>query len=92
MTNITIRTTDKFKKGNSKMFKTKKSKNYKTLSKLHKDLSSLYTMTEIEQEAFDLCYQNGKDCGRITCIISLILDKFQLVLKELESMLSKQRL
>ncbi len=73
------------------MYRTKKSKNYKILSRLHKDLSALYNMTEIEQEALDLCYLDGKDYGHITCIISVILEKFQRVLIEFENLLNKQK-
>ncbi len=45
-----------------------KKKNFKndTLSNIHKELMSVYTLTEIEQEALDLCCENDKDCSHIT--------------------------
>lgn len=72
----------------TKKYKTKKSK---ILPRLYKDLSVLYNMIEVEQEALDLCYLNGRDYGHITCIISVILEKFERVLIEFENLLSRQK-
>lgn len=54
------------------------------LSNIHKELMSVYTLTEIEQEALDLCCENDKDCSHISTIIDLILDKFKRTLDKLE--------
>ncbi len=55
-----------------------------SLSNIHKELMSVYTLTEIEQEALDLCCENDKDCSHITTIIDLILDKFKRTIDKLE--------
>lgn len=54
------------------------------LFNIHKELMSVYTLTEIEQEALDLCCENDKDCSHIITIIDLILDKFKRTLDKLE--------
>jgi len=60
----------------------KKSDKIKTLSKLYKKLQSIYVLTEIGQEALNLCSENGKDCTHIIVIMDVILDKFKITLNE----------
>ena len=45
------------------MQKIGKARYSKKLSKLYKELLSIYTLTEIKQEALNLCLENGKDCN-----------------------------
>ncbi len=61
---------------------------FKKLSKLYKELLSIYTLTEIKQEALNLCLENGKDCTHITIMIDLILNKFKTTLDEFEKILN----
>ncbi len=67
------------------MKNTDKIEKLKNLSKLHKDLLSIYNLIEIEQEALDLCCENGRDCHHISALINIILDKFQTTLKTFET-------
>ncbi len=67
------------------MFNTKNADKTKMLFKIYKDLTSIYTLTEIGQEALDLCRENEKNCHHITMLIDIILDKFKRVLNDLES-------
>ena len=65
------------------MQKIGKARYSKKLSKLYKELLSIYTLTEIKQEALNLCLENGKDCTHITIMIDLILttlDEFEKIL------------
>lgn len=56
----------------------------KSFKKLYKNLQSIYTLTEIEQEALHLCLENGKDYTHIVVIIDVILDKFKRTLEDFE--------
>lgn len=71
------------------MQQTDVTKHSRALSKLHKDFSSIYMLTEIEQEALDLCLENGKDCTHITIMIDLILNKFKTTLDEFEKIIKE---
>lgn len=70
------------------MQKIGKARYSKKLSKLYKELLSIYTLTEIKQEALNLCLENGKDCTHITIMIDLILNKFKITLDEFEKILN----
>lgn len=67
------------------MKNTDKTDKQSALQKLYKDLPSIYTLIEIEQEALDLCRENEKDCSHIITLTDIILDKFRTTLKNLET-------
>ncbi len=54
------------------------------LEKLYKDLQSIYTLIEIEQEALNTCCENEKDPTHIITLSDIILKKFKTTLKEFE--------
>lgn len=68
------------------MFKAEKVNN-ETLSEIYNELSKIYTLTEIGQEALDACTEYSKDGLHITCLIDIILDKFKTVLYDLKNII-----
>ena len=67
------------------MVEEKNIKTNKILCQIYKDLESIYTMTEIEQEVLHSCYENDKDCFHVTFLIDIILEKFQKALSDFKN-------
>lgn len=66
----------------------KKENRTKNLQEIYRELKSLQSLHEIEQEALFFCYEENKDYGHIFAIDTIYSDKFKQCISNLKQYVS----